>query len=713
MPLAQLLAVIKAAEKAYQVGDEIMSDLVYDYLKEQADKRQPKRMVLKRPKSGPAAPKPKPKAVARVTKPKATTKATTTARVVLKRPTLKAPSPAVHATSEPVLEHVPAPVPGSRLVRSPYWLGSMDKMKLGDGQVAKWSAKYTGPYLITAKMDGMSVLLYHQAGSWRLITRGQSLITAQDVSTMLPLLTLPDLDTLDKSLVVRAELLYKTSVFQKKAHGKKNPRGVVAGVNNHVATHDTIGLKYYDKIRDLTFVAYELIQPTKTQLAPSQQLEILSEAGFEVVKNTSVDHVTDASLSKFLDEYMSSLDYAIDGLVVYKDQPYQRVTSGNPKYARAFKKALDSQIATTTVLNVFWNISRYGYLNPVVEFEPMVIEGNTIKQASAHNAKMVRDKMIGPGARIKVILSGSIIPKVEEVLEPATQEAVDSIMPKMKYIWNETGVDLIVVQDEETGISRDRLIEQLYFFLVTIGAKGVGKKTVESLYDVGYERVDDFIQMSEHPTKAISRLAELEMFGPKQREKIVNAITKALNEVSLSKLMIASGKFGRGIGHRKLEAVFDAHPDLTDAIFDNEPLEKWRGIIMGVEGFSTKSTDAFMTGLLKFSKMLTSLPDDFVERLVENSLSQLDQREAMVTAAATSVSASPVAGQKVVFTGFRDDSLKRQVQLAGGQIQSTMSASTTMLVIKNSSYSNKKTQKAEASGVQVLTRDDLAALLSS
>jgi NAD-dependent DNA ligase len=51
-------------------------------------------------------------------------------------------------------------------------------------------------------------------------------------------------------------------------------------------------------------------------------------------------------------------------------------------------------------------------LKPKVLFNPVKLEGSMVKQATGHNAKFIFENRIGPGSKIIVIKSGSVIPKI-------------------------------------------------------------------------------------------------------------------------------------------------------------------------------------------------------------------------------------------------------------------------------------------------------------
>jgi len=51
-------------------------------------------------------------------------------------------------------------------------------------------------------------------------------------------------------------------------------------------------------------------------------------------------------------------------------------------------------------------------------------------------------------------------------------------------------------------------------------------------------------------------------------------------------------------------------------------------------------------------------------------------------------------GQSICITGFRDKTISSFIELHGGKVQSAVNSKTNMVIIKDSSYSNKKTETA-------------------
>jgi NAD-dependent DNA ligase len=68
-------------------------------------------------------------------------------------------------------------------------------------------------------------------------------------------------------------------------------------------------------------------------------------------------------------------------------------------------------------------------------------------------------------------------------------------------------------------------------------------------------------------------------------------------------------------------------------------------------------------------------------------------------------------GAVVLFTGFRSQELERAVLSHGAMVADNFNKTVTLLVIKDASVDNAKTQKAATMGVKVVTAEQLKAMV--
>lgn len=195
-----------------------------------------------------------------------------------------------------ILTDIGAPLSANKeKVPLPYWMGSMSKIKPGDGNLARWTKVYPGPYIISDKLDGISGLItYNHENSPKIAiySRGEGNVGGT-LHHLASYIKLPDLGY--KNIAVRGEFVIdKAKFIHLKKHNKtvtyKNPRSFVSGVLNHKTIYPGL-LKLID------FVAYELINPW---LKPGQQFSKLKEYGFNTVHNQNVNTLSEEFLKKLI-----------------------------------------------------------------------------------------------------------------------------------------------------------------------------------------------------------------------------------------------------------------------------------------------------------------------------------------------------------------------------------------------------------------------------
>jgi DNA ligase (NAD+) len=585
-------------------------------------------------------------------------------------------------------------------VKLPYWMGSMDKIKPNKNLIEKWSKKYTGNYLISEKLDGMSCLLVlpnekekekekekdiKNIKNIKLYSRGDG-EKGNDISQLLKYLnifskkktTLNDIITKIKSdfkgdLVIRGEILIKKSVFNEKYKDIKNdPRSMVAGLIN--AKHPEQG-----ELEDLDLVSYEVIEPSN--MVPKDQFELLEKYGFNTPRNELIKTKTieEELLIKMLEKWKKESQYEIDGLIITQNLEHERNTSGNPDYSRAFKMDLEEQRGIGEVEEILWEVSRHGKVIPRIKIKPLKIGGVVIQKATAFNAKYIQDNKLGPGAVVNIIRSGDVIPYIEEVVKPAPNGAS---MPEFKYKWHPGGYDIYIDSDIESDT--DILeIKKITYFMTTLEAEGISQSTIKRYYDAGYKTLKDILEMTE------SDLLEL----PNTKEKLATKQLKVLTEIKeteypLDKLMAASGVFDLGFGSKKAKLVLEAYPDILTKKFTKMNITE-------INGFEEKTADLFLKGLEKFKKWL-----------LEHKLKYIDP-----TKLKSNSSSKPEREQKlkdltIVMTGFRDKELEKLIEELGGTNTGTVTSKTSILIAKDVNESGGKLEKARKLKIPIMTVEE-------
>jgi NAD-dependent DNA ligase len=557
----------------------------------------------------------------------------------------------------PIFQQFGAPVEKNK-VDLPYEMASMDKIKPDTNALNDWKGKYKGPYVVSCKLDGVSGLYTTEGTTPKLYTRGNGKV-GQDVSHLIPFLKLPK----KKGIVVRGEFIMPKSVFAEKyASQFANIRNLVAGIVNRLTLDD--------KVKDLHFVAYEVIQP---ELKPSKQIDMLITTGFEVVHHKMETNITNNMLSELLVEWRKDYIYEIDGIIVTDDNIYPR-KSGNPQHSFAFKMVLSDQMAEAKVVNVIWTPSKDGYLKPRVQIEPIKLGGVTIEYATGFNAAFIENNKIGVGALIQIIRSGDVIPHIRGVTVPATEAK----MPDVPYKWNDTHVDIML---EDVSSNMTVVEKNITGFFRGIGVDGLSSGNVARIVAAGYDTVPKIIRMTKE------ELLKIEGFKDKLTTKIYDGIHSALDKASLLIIMSASNIFGRGLSDKKMEPILEQYPTiLTSNASSDAKIQQ----VTQVKGMAKKSAEAFVE---KIPAFLT-----FIEEC------GLQDKLASTTIVLKPVDMShPLYKKTVVMTGVRDEAVKEALKTVGATLGSSVSKNTFIVIAKTQDEDTGKAAEARKLNIPIVT----------
>ncbi len=580
----------------------------------------------------------------------------------------------------PILKEIGARVEKNK-VDLPSYLGSLDKIKDDEKALNRFVNQMESScssYIISEKLDGLSGLLkYYADGSVKLFTRGNGLI-GQDISHLIPFLKIPIHPK--EPLEIRGELIIKRKVFEEKLKDKGvNARNMVAGVINS-KTPDLGILKFVD------YVVYELIYPSNK--IPQEQLKFLESKGFSTVKWSISNILSFENLSDKLVKMKEESEYEIDGIVVTHNSYHERNKDGNPNYSFAFKSVLSSNIAETTVIQVEWNISKDGYLKPVIIIDPVFLTGTTIKRVTGFNGKFIKDNNIGPGAKIVITRSGDVIPHVMKVSKPSEAQ-----MPEMSFKWNDTGVDIMIDADADLQDTSEYDIKQLNHFFDKIDIPGLSIGTIKTLYNNSFNTVKSILDIK------ISDLLEIDGFKVKKATNLYEAIDERKKKgFECILLMTASNKFGRGIGQKKIELISMSFPSILDP---SKPLPT-ESQLVSIKGIEKKTAQQFL-----------ECYEDYKSFIKENNLMSLillpKHSKTKDTNKDTNKDSKNTQDEKYyVFSGFRDKELESWIKdNLNGKVVDVVTKKVNGVIVKSKDKTTTKTEKATTFNIPILTVEEL------
>ena len=560
----------------------------------------------------------------------------------------------------------------------PYYMGSQNKIKDSEDELTKYKAKYTGPYVVSDKLDGVSCLIIYENNIIKIYTRGNG-TEGQDITHILEYVNgIPKLVNAD--MAVRGELIISKSNWDVLGTlGKQgaNPRNTLSGaINSDIINKDILS--------KVDFVAYSLINPKISNGFPA-----LFEKNFKVVNNTELNTFDLTLLSNILNERRTNSEYVIDGIVVSDiSKYYEIIKDKNPEHSFAFKSMHTLEQVEVIVTKVKWNVSKDMYMKPIVMFNEIDLDGVKIKQATGFNGAYIEKNIIGPGSRIIIIRSGNVIPHIQNVL---TQSANGTpSMPGIEgtdYKWNDTHVDIMMI-NKVGDKNRDYDIKNLIYFMKTASIENMGPGNISKIYDAGFDNIKKIANITKQD------LLKINGFKEKTADNIINAIAE-IKKIDCLILMDASNIMGRGFSYKKIKLITDAFPSILLHDKKSRVVTSKLNVedLMGVEGIADVSAKLFLNNLPKFY--------DFYD-----NLSFKCKGETKNVLANVAVINTKISGKSFVFTGFRDKVLESNIIRMGGLIKTTVSKNTDYLVVADLNDDSAKANKARSIGVPLILRNN-------
>ncbi len=575
--------------------------------------------------------------------------------------------------------------------RHGYDILSLDKTK-DVSFLASWLGEHDA--ILSWKLDGLTVVVTYDNGVLeKAVTRGNGEIgevITQNARTFVDFpLTVP----FKERFVIRGEAIIKYDDFEKindriedPAQKYKNPRNLCSGSVRQLDSSITAA-------RNVHFLAYSLIDSPVSFSTRKEQLEWMSNQGFEVVGYSLADSDNIAEKVKEFSDAAAGNDFPSDGLVL----TYNNIAYGDslgrtarfPRHSIAFKWA--DETAETVLREIEWSASRTGLINPVAIFDPVMLEGTTVSRASVHNISILKELQLGIGDRILVYKANMIIPQIAENITKSNNAVIPCSCPvcgKDTAVSRDNNSEMLICTNEECPAKH---IKSFTHFVSreAMNIEGLSEATIEKFISeqIIKERIDIY-RLNEHE----ERIIELDGFGRRSYNNLIAAIEHS-RKVRPENFIYSLGIPGIGLSNARmimkhynndiLEAISADYTELTE--------------ISGIGGVLAGEWVKYMNNARNIS---------FIKEL-------LDEVDIIVP---ENVAAdNTLNGLTVVITGslnmYQSRSvLKSIIEQKGGKVTGSVTGNTDYLINNDVNSTSSKNRKAAELGVKIISEADFVNL---
>ena len=572
-------------------------------------------------------------------------------------------------------------------------LYSLDKAKTLE-ELKEWEERLkkqgAGPleYSLEYKFDGLTINLTYEGGHLVCAaTRGDG-VTGEDITEQVKTIkSVPMAIPFLGRMEVQGEGIMRLSALKKynetAEEPLKNARNGVAGALRNLDTSVTARRNL-----DAFFYNVGYIEG-RTFHDHFEMIDFLRENKFKVSEcEKRFDNLEDImeEIAR-VGQTRDGLDFLIDGMVIkvvdFETRQKAGYTQKFPRWAIAYK--FEAEEATTTLMDVAWEVGRTGKLTPTALLEEVEIGGVTVKKATLNNYEDILRKKVRLGARVFIRRSNDVIPEILGAVEG--QEGLPEIpkpekCPACGTELEQIGPNLFC---PNTLSCKPQLVARMAHFVSrdAMNIEFVSEKTIELLFsELGVTDMAGLYYLTRED------LLSLPGYKETRADKTIASIEKS-KEPELANFIFALGI--NNVGKKTAKDVAE-----------------WYGTF---EALKSATAEELVEIRDVGAVVAQCIVDFFASSHVEETLDRLFQ--AGVAPKPYQGAAGALTGRKLVITGTLP-TLKRSeaaalIEGAGGTVQSAVGRGTDYLVAGEKAGS--KLAKAQSLGIQVLSEEDLLKLV--
>lgn len=539
------------------------------------------------------------------------------------------------------------------------------------------------------KFDGLTVCLTYDKGVFvRATTRGNGTVGEDVTAQVLTIKSFPLKISYTGTLEVRGETVIRLSVLeeynQTADEPLKNARNAAAGAIRNLDPKVTQRRKPDIYFYDVNYLS------DGGEMSQIQAHEFLKREGFKVYpyfrRCESGEEVLAAVTE--IERARHEIDVLTDGAVIKIDDASVREEMGYtdkfPRWAIAYK--FEAEEVTTLLKDVVWQVGRTGKLTPLALLEPVELGGATVSRATLNNYGDIVRKDVKIGSRVLVRRSNEVIPEILGATEHyAHSEAVEkpTACPYCGTSVREIGAHLFCPNRD----CLPRVTAKLdhYAGKNAMDIEGFSGNTAALLIEKkGVKNFSDLYRLTAED------LRDLDGFKDKKIGNFLSAVEKS-KHAPLDAFFHAIGIDGVGrVAAKDLAKRFRSIDGLRDAT--EEEL-----IVMENVGEITAK------GIVAFFRDEENLAE--LTRLQEMGVCPVWEEKQDADGV--------FSGESVVLTGtlqgFKRSQAQKLIEEKGGEVQSAVTAKTTLVVAGESAGS--KLEKAKKLGVKVIDETEFVKML--
>ena len=561
-------------------------------------------------------------------------------------------------------------------------------------ELAKWA---DGKAIwMSWKLDGLTLVVTYDNGKLtKIVTRGNGHI-GTNITHLAPAINGILKQIPEKGhLVIRGEAVISYEDFERfliETEGDyANPRNLASG---------SLTLKDVDEVkqRRIQWIPFTLVHTERDIPSWGDRMDYLDGMGFHTVERQCISHPTLESIQQDIDGFTKKVTdktnpYPVDGLVItYDDTAFAATGSVTGHHATragyAFK--WQDEHADTVLDHIEWSCAA-NTISPVAVFQPVELEGTTVRRASLCNISECERLGIGDkGTKLQVIKANKIIPKIIKITEKIGVLTIPDECPvcgaPSQITESESGTKTLHCTNLDCTAKQLKKFTR-FVSKEGINIDGISEQTVSTFINEGWiKEYADFFHLQEHAYQ----ITTFEGFGKKSVANLLESIEKSRKTdgrhllYALNIPLCGGDVAKRLLGKYQVKELIEA---ARTSLFDDE--------FASIDGIGPE----------KSAKFVAWFHDDKNYSRVMRLLDELEVKEEEQGEVG-----SKCQGQTFVITGdvhhYKNrNELKAYIESQGGKVTGSVSKSTNYLINNDAESQSAKNKKAHQLGIAIVTED--------
>ena len=575
-------------------------------------------------------------------------------------------------------------------------------------ELVKWAEER--PIWISWKLDGLTLVVTYDDGHLtKVVTRGNGHIGTNITHLSRSINGIPQEINAKGHTVIRGEAVISYDDFERfvmeSGEDYANPRNLASG---------SLTLKDPDEVkaRHIQWIPFTLVYTEENIVSWGDRMNWLDQQGFTTVERRLLEHPdlssVESGIAAFTEEVTSKQNpYPVDGLVIcYDDTAYAQTGSVTGHHATraglAFK--WQDEAADTVLKEIEWSCAA-STISPVAVFQPVELEGTTVKRASLCNiSECERLGIGGEGTQISVIKANKIIPKVIAVTQSIGTFCVPNECPICHApthiaVSEASGTKTLRCTNPDCAAKQ---LKKLARFVSKEGMNidGISEQTLSKFINLGWiSEYADIYELRSH----ILELSRMEGFGEKSASNIMRSIDKS-REVEAHRLLFALNIPLCGLDVcKRLLSAYSLDDLVNEAIKQSDDLfasqAEPQDVFAHINGIGSEKSAQFVLWFRNAQNLAR------YRRLKERlNIKALD----------LAPTGNACEGLTFVITGdvhhYKNrNELKAYIESQGGKVASAVSGSTSFLINNDVTSTSGKNKKAQQLGIPIISEDDFVA----